>query len=337
MKNYNMFNVKCNYQVNINKENEFIAKVSEKEMICVETVNAYGYRFNDLNELVNLINEKTGKTHHHPLTGPIYIENANPGDVLKVHIHQIKTEEMAQSLSRTAGIDPLDNSNVADRIPIISERISKQEISYCNGIKLPYRPTIGMIATTPEEENIKTGHAKIKNGGNLDIPFITEGTDIYLPVDIEGAGLYLGDVHGLQGYGELSGIAMEASSKIILEVEILKPREKLENILVIGKEPFSGRECVGIIGIGEKESLEGAVKDSFEGSYKLVQKLMPSMSSNIVKSVITLIGNSFNGQAFSKTSESTSIIIITKEDIGKIIKKTIRNFNQELENILFEK
>lgn len=331
-----MFNVKCNYQVNINKENGFIARVKEKEIFCVETINAYGDRFKDLNELVNLINEKTGKTHHHPLTGPIYIENANPGDVIKVHIHQIETEEMAQSLSRTAGIDPLESSEVADRIPIISERISNQEISYCNGIKLPYRPMIGMIATTPEEEKIKTGHARIKNGGNLDIPFITEETDIYLPVDIEGAGLYLGDVHGLQGYGELSGIAMEASSKIILEIEVLKPREKLENIFIIGKEPFSERECIGIVGIGEKENLEEAVKDAFEGSCKLVQKLMPSMSSNIVKSVITLVGNSFNGQAFSKTSESTSIIIISKEDIGKIIKKNIRNFNQELENILFE-
>ena len=75
--------------------------------------------------------------------------------------------------------------------------------------------------------------------GNLDLPFVTENVDLYIPVDIDGAGLYIGDVHACQGYGELSGIAMEASSKIILDVEVLKPREQFNNILVIGKEPFS--------------------------------------------------------------------------------------------------
>ena len=82
---------------------------------------------------------------------------------------------------------------------------------------------------------------------------ITENTDVYLPVDIEGAGLYLGDVHACQGYGELSGIAMEASSKIILEIEVIKSRQSLDNILVIGKEPFSEKDAIGIIGIGDKE------------------------------------------------------------------------------------
>ena len=82
---------------------------------------------------------------------------------------------------------------------------------------------------------------------------ITENTDVYLPVDIEGAGLYLGDVYACQGYGELSGIAMEASSKIILEIEVIKSRQSLDNILVIGKEPFSEKDAIGIIGIGDKE------------------------------------------------------------------------------------
>lgn len=330
-----MFNVKCTYQISINRENEFIAKVKEKEKFSVETINAYGDRFKNLNELMTLINCKDGKTHHHPLTGPIYIENAMPGDVLKVHIYKIETEEMAQSLSKTAGIEPLDNPNLADRIPILSEKSSEKDIYYCNGIRLSYKPMIGMIATTPKDEKIKTGHAKIGNGGNLDIPFVTENTDIYIPVDIEGAGLYLGDVHGLQGYGELSGIAMEASSNIILDVEILKPRKKLNNIMIIGREPFSEKECIGIVGIGEKMKLEDAVYDAFKGSYEILQQLLPTMSENIVKSLITLIGNSFNGQAFSKTSESTSIIIISKDDISKVTKDLYKYFAQDLEKILF--
>lgn len=331
-----MFNIECNYQTNINKENKFIASLKEKEKTCIKTINAYGDKFKDLNELMTLIYSKDGKTHHHPLTGPINIENAKSGDVLKVHIYKIETEEMAQSLSRTAGIDPLDNPDIADRIPIISEKISKNEIYYSNGIKLEYKPMIGMIATTPKEENIKTGHAKPINGGNLDIPFITEGVDIYIPVEIDGAGLYLGDVHGLQGYGELSGIAMEASSKITLDVEVLKPRKKLDNILIIGKEPFSEKECVGIVGIGDKMKLENSVYDAFQGGIHILQELIPTMSINMIKSLLTLIGNTFNGQAFSKTSESTSVVVISKENIERVTKNSYKNFSKELREIIFE-
>ena len=164
---------------------------------------------------------------------------------------------------------------------------------------------------------------------------ITENTDVYLPVDIEGAGLYLGDVHACQGYGELSGIAMEASSKIILEIEVIKSRQSLDNILVIGKEPFSEKEAIGIIGIGDKMKIENSVEDSFRGSCKIMKQLIPTMSENMIKSLITLIGNSFNGQAFSKTSESTSIIIITKNDIERVTRSEYSSFSKELEQILF--
>lgn len=331
-----MFNVRCNYQTIISKENKNIATIKLGEKFCVQTVNAYGEKFKDLNELMHLINSKDGKTHHHPLTGPIYIENAKKGDVLKIHIHKIELEEMAQSMSKTAGIEPISNSQIAERIPIIARKKESNEIYYGDGIKLKTKPMIGIIATTPEEQMIKTGHAKTRNGGNLDIPFITENTDIYIPVDTDGGGLYLGDVHAIQGYGELSGIAMEASSNVILEVEVLKTRKSLDNILVIGVEPFSNKECIGIVGIGEKENLASSVHDAFMGTYKLLQQMLPSISANRVKSLITLIGNSFNGQAFSKTSESTSIIVITKEDIETITKNSSQNLLQEIEEIMFE-
>lgn len=142
-----MFNIKCNYQITIDKEHKFIAKINQNEKVCVQTINAYGDRFENLNDLMNLINCKNGKTHHHPLTGPICVNGAKTGDVLKVHIYSIETEEMAQSMSKTAGISPIHTSEIADRIPIIAKRVSKNEIEYCNGIKIEYKPMIGIIAT----------------------------------------------------------------------------------------------------------------------------------------------------------------------------------------------
>lgn len=322
-----MFNISCNYQIIIDKENEFIARVKPSEKFQVETINAYGERFENIYELMKLISHKNEEKHHHPLTGPIYIENAMPGDVIKVHIYKINIEEMGQSLSRTAGIEPIRNSDIENRAPIIPKRISENEINY-NGMKLEYKPMIGIVATTPNNGKIKTGHASLRNGGNLDLPFVTEYTDIYLPVDIEGAGLYLGDVHGAQGYGELSGIALEASSKIVIDVEVLKPKELFDNILIIGKEPFSQKDCIGIVGIGGIMKIEDAIKDAFQGSYNVIKQLIPEMKKNRIKTLITVIGNSFNGQAFSTTSESTSMIVITKDDIKRISKK-------EIEKVLF--
>lgn len=331
-----MYKIKCNYQTIISKENKFIAKVKEKEPFIVETINAYGGKFENIDHLMNLIQNKNSKTHHHPLTGPIYIENAKPGDVIKVQIEKMITEEMAQSLSKTAGIEPIQNTSIEDRMPIIGKK-QLNHINYYHKVKLPYQPMIGMIATTPKEEIIKTGHAKQKNGGNLDLPFVGENTNIYLPVEIEGAGLYLGDVHALQAYGELSGIAMEASSKIKLKIEILKPKKEFNHIVIIGKEPFSKKQCLGIVGIGEKMNIEEAIHDAFIGTCNLIEQLLPKMPKNSIKCLITLIGNSFNGQAFSKTSESTNSIVIKKKDIERITKHIYRNFSKKIEQILFKK
>ena len=60
------------------------------------------------------------------------------------------------------------------------------------------------------------------------------------------------------------------------------------------------------------------------------------IGTNMVKSLITLIGNSFNGQAFSKTSESTNVIVISKEDLQKVTKNKYEKLSKEIEKILFE-
>ena len=55
LKNYNMFNIECNYQTKINKENEFIARVKTNQKICINTINAYEDKYKDLNKLMTLL------------------------------------------------------------------------------------------------------------------------------------------------------------------------------------------------------------------------------------------------------------------------------------------
>lgn len=333
-----MYNINCNYSIQLNKDLEPIATVESGSELVVETVNAYGEHFNDLNDLMDLINNKNGDKHHHPLTGPIDVKGARLGDVLKVTIKKIDVSLMGQALSQSAGINPIKISHFGDRAPIIaSYDKDANDIYYMNGIHIPYKPMIGMIGTAPSEGFIKTGHAGA-TGGNLDIPFVTENSVIYLPVEVDNAKLFLGDVHGNQGYGELGGIALEASAKIKIFVEVLKPRQRMNNIIIIGKEPLSGKNAIGIVGVANSfQNLNEAVLNSYIGAMETLTPIFPTLNKALICNLITAIGHSMNGQAFSKTSESTSIINIFEEDIRKIKNDSKFDILTHIEEILFIK
>jgi amidase len=331
-----MKNIKCNYSIKLDKTLEPIAEVSSGETFCVETINAYGANFKNLSELMDLINGKYSDTHHHPLTGPIDIKEAKVGDVLKISIDKINIEIMGQALSQSAGINPITIQNFADRAPIIATYDEKtNDIAYMNGIHIDYKPMLGMIGTAPQDNFIKTGHAG-QNGGNLDIPFIGENVCVYLPVSVDKGKLFVGDIHGNQGYGELGGIALEASSNIKMKVEVLKPRKSFNNIVVVGKEPLTNKEAIGIVGVANSfQNLNEAVKNAYINAIDVLQPIFPTLNEHYICNLITAIGHSMNGQAWSKTSESTSIINIFEDDIKKVKKDVTFSLRKNFDNIMF--
>lgn len=329
--------ISSNYSIKLDNDLESIAKVDSGDTLEIETVNAYGEHFKDISELMNLINGKYGNKHHHPLTGPIEINGAKPGDVLRVYISCIVIDLAAQALSKSAGISPIDVYRFVDRAPILAHcDMLTDKIKLLNGMYLNYKPMLGIIGTAPENGEIKTGHAG-RTGGNLDIPFITRGCYVYIPVEVEGAKLFLGDAHAAQGYGELGGVALEASAKVTIKVDLLKPRDVLRNIVVIGNEPMSDKKAIGVVGVGHNfESLNEAVLDSYDGATHIMGNLFPTINTGYIKNLVTLVGHSMCGQAFSKTSESTCILNILEEDIQKLKKNTGFNILRDFEQVMFK-
>lgn len=329
--------IECNYAIKMDKNLDDVISLKAPQRIKVKTINAFGGEFETVNDIVDLINNKySDNKHHHPLTGPINIENAKKGDVLKITINKIKVEKMGQALSQSAGVSPIKTTFFAERAPILSYYNEKtNDINYMNGITIPYKPMIGVIGTAPKDEFIKTGHAS-RTGGNLDIPFITHNTTLYLPIEVDGAKLYLGDVHGNQGYGELGGVALETSATLDITIEVLKPYNEFNDIMIIGIEPFSGKNALGIVGVANcMGDLNNAIYQSYINSINVLSNVFPTYNKNTISNLITTIGNSFNGQAFSKTSESTSLVVILEDDFKKIFDNA--NFNiYEIENILFK-
>jgi acetamidase/formamidase len=331
-----MKTIACNKATALAADAEPVAWVEPGEPFVVETLNAYGGRFANLAEFLALLKNKSGT--HHPLTGPIGVAGARPGEALRVSLRAIRPQEMAQSLSRSAGAEPLKDPLFGDRAPVLAalrkERGRVVGIEY-GTLLLPYRPMLGIVGTAPAEGVIRTGHGG-RTGGNLDLPLVGEGSTIYLPVERPGAGLYLGDAHALQAYGELGGIALECSALVELQVDRCTPdagwREQdpyLEAppagppILVAGPEPLSGQSGIGLVGISPQVGgLDRAVVAAYRAAVHFVRLICPRASWGTARNLVTLLGHSLNGQAAALTAESTSMVFFTREALGQLFRAT---------------
>lgn len=157
----------------------------------------------------------------HPLTGPIYVEGAMPGDVLAVTLHRIEvgnwgwtciapgfgflSEEFTQPWLRTFQIEP-----------------GAKTVRFSDDIELPIRPFPGVMGVAPDTEKMLSTIPPRANGGNMDDPHLVAGTTTYFPVFVEGALFSVGDTHAVQGMGEVCGTAVEAPMRIVLELRVLK-------------------------------------------------------------------------------------------------------------------
>jgi acetamidase/formamidase len=201
-----------------------IAKVQPGEIIEIETWSA----------LAKVIN---------PTTGPIYIEGSEPGDTLEVEILNIDLPSEG-----TVGIIPGFGSlegwlNLMEpRRKICS--INNSKIIYVRDdgkeIELTADPFIGTIGVAPEFEAVSS-LSPGRHGGNMDCPDIRPGNTLLLPVRWPGALFKLGDVHAVQGDGEVCGVAVEVNAVVTIKFKLRKnwtinwPRiESKEEIMTIG-------------------------------------------------------------------------------------------------------
>lgn len=187
--------------------------------------------------------------------GPVYVNGATPGDTLVVKIIKIRpniptgrsgTSSDYGSLTAT-DLTPMLHEPVPDKAFIW--RIDAKRMtavldlpkSRMKTVEVKLKPMLGRLATAPPGDASIPGGVPSNFGGNLDAPDVCEGTTVYLPIFHEGAYLYYGDVHALQGDGEIIGMGIETSADVTLEIGLLKgkkiawPRlEDSEFIMVAG-------------------------------------------------------------------------------------------------------
>lgn len=154
-----------------------------------------------------------------PATGPIFINGAEPGDILKVKILSIEIAEHGVAMIAT-GEGVLSEKVKKSLVKIIPIRDGCCQI---NGLEIPIKPMIGVIGVAPGKEDGEWGtDSPWKHGGNMDTKDICEGTTIYFPVRQNGGLLALGDLHAIMGDGEICFAGCEVKGEVTLKVDVVK-------------------------------------------------------------------------------------------------------------------
>lgn len=153
-----------------------------------------------------------------PASGPVKVEGAKPGDVLRVEILSIKAVGPCVIMTgKGIGANKEHFDSVVTRVLEIKDN----HVVFSPDIRIPVEPMIGVIGTAPAGEPARNGWPG-DHGGNMDCKLIKEGAAVYLPVAVEGGMLSLGDVHAVMGDGEVCGTGAECPAEVLVKVELLK-------------------------------------------------------------------------------------------------------------------
>ena len=159
----------------------------------------------------------------HPMTGPIFVEGAEPGDTLEIRIGAIEFLHPFGVNAFAPGGGTLPDEYPYAQAKVFRWRPGADRVEFKPGITLPLAPFFGSIGVAPPP---LVGRISSRppgwHGGNLDNKDLVAGSVLYLPVHVPGALLSIGDGHGMQGHGEVTGTALETSLRGTFTLRVRK-------------------------------------------------------------------------------------------------------------------
>ncbi|MGI6208447.1 MAG: acetamidase/formamidase family protein [Anaerolineae bacterium] len=195
------------------------------ESIVVETEMCSG---DWLCDITDTYDPNTRRGGPNPSSGCTYVRGAAPGDMLAVTIESIVPNDLGYT-GFGPGANPFPDWIRQKEWGVVTKtvRIRDGFVEWSDQLKLPIRPMIGVIGTAPEfEEFLNSRNGPY--GGNLDAQEVTTGATVYLPVYVEGGLLHVGDVHAIQGDGEVCcGGGIECRATVQLRVDVLPRPQRM--------------------------------------------------------------------------------------------------------------
>ncbi|MEM3105120.1 MAG: acetamidase/formamidase family protein [Candidatus Bathyarchaeia archaeon] len=218
-----------------------VLKVKPNSLIVFEVKDAFDGQLDLSGEYLSNV-DTVDRSRVNPATGPVWVEGAKPGYTIEVEILNVKVGDRGFIGRRVFKI--LDNTIEAE------------------SFKIPVKPVIGVIGVAPPEGEVSTIEQG-DFGGNLDTSEITVGSKVFLPVWVEGGLLALGDVHAVQGDGEVSGQGLEVPAEVEVKIKLHRGRV-VDKVLV----DYNGSLTV----LSSSKNLEEAIEDVLGAAKKLLQK-----------------------------------------------------------------
>jgi len=170
-----------------------------------------------------------------PQTGPFYVEGAEPGDTLALHLVAL---EAARDWGASAAIPFFGGMTSTDRVVTLQDPLpdttwiyeldrDRKTVSFAarhseHRIELPLEPMLGTVGVAPAGGEVRSSLVPDRFGGNMDTPEMRAGSTAFLGVNVEGAMFSVGDGHYRQGEGEACGTAVEGAMTTTLIVELIK-------------------------------------------------------------------------------------------------------------------
>ena len=279
----------------LNPFTEPVAQVKPGEEVKITTWDAYGGIIGPDRTFQQAIEQGLAGALN-PVTGPIYIEGAEPGDTLAVKIIDIELPEWGGS-SIIPGFGALEGwlnqMEPRTKISYIKEGVITYKTDHGRIIEFDADPFIGTIGVSPAYEAIQT-LAPGPHGGNMDSPDIRPGNTLYLPVTQKGAVFGLGDVHAVQGDGEICGTAVEIHAAVTVEFKVIKktiawPRVESEDMIMT---VCSARPLEDAARLAYRELISWMVSDygwERDDAYMFLSLAMRSRIAQIVDPLYTVV------------------------------------------------
>jgi amidase len=181
-----------------------------------------------------------------PLTGAFFIDGAEPGDTLLIHILDLKIDGKQGIGAFAPGFGALNQTNYTPMLhtplpektwfyPINQEdnTATFQALDSSFKTRISLHPFLGCIGVAPAGGESRSSIVPAEFGGNMDAPEVSMGNTLYLPVSVPGGLFYFGDGHAVMGDGEIAGTAIEVPMKARLQFELIKGKHtmwpRLEN------------------------------------------------------------------------------------------------------------
>jgi amidase len=206
-----------------------VARLAPGDILETNTVDAFGNALQKPGDTLAMVKGDN------PLSGPFYVETAEPGDTLAIQFLAVDVDS-AQGVGAFApGFGALNETFYTPMVhPPLPEKIWYYPIDSAAGtatfhaldsnfsVKFPLHPFLGCIGVAPAGGEARSSVVPAEFGGNMDAPEASVGNTLYLPVNAPGALLYMGDGHAAMGDGEIAGTAVEVPLRVRLRVTVIK-------------------------------------------------------------------------------------------------------------------